>query len=134
MKEVRIRSYSGPYFSALWLNTERCSVSLGIQSECGKIRSRITPNTDTFYAVYLAVFGVCVSNEVINPFSFSCLFFIFAMIRVEFRTLLNISDGSFYTIFGKSPIIHVCQDPKLASDDFRVNPFMLNVEKWPNMI
>ena len=23
-----------------------------IQSECGKIRTRITPNTDTFYAVY----------------------------------------------------------------------------------
>ena len=27
------------------------SVSLRIQSECGKILSRITPNTDTFYAV-----------------------------------------------------------------------------------
>ena len=25
---------------------------LRIQSECGKIRTRITPNTDTFYAVY----------------------------------------------------------------------------------
>ena len=25
--------------------------SLRIQSECGKIRTRITPNTDTFYAV-----------------------------------------------------------------------------------
>ena len=27
------------------------SVSLRIQSKCGKIRTRITPNTDTFYAV-----------------------------------------------------------------------------------
>ena len=27
------------------------SVSLRIQSECGKMRTRITPNTDTFYAV-----------------------------------------------------------------------------------
>ena len=26
-------------------------VSLRIQSECGKLRTRITPNTDTFYAV-----------------------------------------------------------------------------------
>ena len=26
-------------------------VSLRIQSKCGKIRARITPNTDTFYAV-----------------------------------------------------------------------------------
>ena len=46
-----IRSYSGPYFPAFGLNTERYSVSLHIQSECGKIRTRITPNTDTFYAV-----------------------------------------------------------------------------------
>ena len=47
---VRIRSYSGPYFSIFGLNTERYSVSLRIQSECGKIRTIITPNRDTFYA------------------------------------------------------------------------------------
>ena len=35
------------------VNTERCSVFLCIQSECGKIRTRTTPNTDTFYAVLL---------------------------------------------------------------------------------
>ena len=40
VKSVRIRSYSGPY-----------GVSLRIQSECGKTRTRITPNTDTFHAV-----------------------------------------------------------------------------------
>ena len=27
-----------------------------IQSECGKIRTRITPNTDTFYAVMVTTF------------------------------------------------------------------------------
>ena len=36
---VRIRSYSGPYFPALGLNTERCEVSLRIQSKCGKCGS-----------------------------------------------------------------------------------------------
>ena len=46
-------SYSGPYFPAFGLNTESYSVSLRIQSECGKMRTRITPNTDTFYAVLL---------------------------------------------------------------------------------
>ena len=51
VKNVRIRSNSGPYFPAFGLNTERYSVSLRIQSECGKIRTRITPNRDTFYAV-----------------------------------------------------------------------------------
>ena len=50
VESVRIRSYSGPYFPAFGLNTERYSVSLRIQSECEKMRTRITPNTDTFYA------------------------------------------------------------------------------------
>ena len=51
VKSVRIRSYPGQYFPAFGLNTERYSVSLRIQSECGKIRTRITPNTDTFHVV-----------------------------------------------------------------------------------
>ena len=57
MKSVRIRSYSGPHFPAFELNTERYGVSLRIQSECGKIRTRITPNTDSFNVVgYIFVF------------------------------------------------------------------------------
>ena len=52
VKSARIRSYSGPYFSVYGLNTEKYSLSLRIQSECWKIRTRITPNTDTFYAVH----------------------------------------------------------------------------------
>ena len=50
-KRVRIRGYSGPYFPTFGLNTERYGVSLRTQCECGKIRTRITPNTDTFHAV-----------------------------------------------------------------------------------
>ena len=49
VKCVRIRSYSGPYFPAFGLNTERYGVSLRIQFEWGKIRTRITPNTETFH-------------------------------------------------------------------------------------
>ena len=44
VKGVHIWSFSG-------LNMERYFVSLHIQSECEKMRTRITPNTDTFYAV-----------------------------------------------------------------------------------
>ena len=44
MKSARIWSYSGPYFPEFRLN-------MSIQSECGKIWTRATPNTDTFYAV-----------------------------------------------------------------------------------
>ena len=36
VKSVRIRSFSGLYFSAFRLNTERYGVSLSIQSECWK--------------------------------------------------------------------------------------------------
>ena len=43
--------YSGPYFLAFVLNTKRYGVSLRIKSKCGKIRTRITPNTDSFHAV-----------------------------------------------------------------------------------
>ena len=51
VKSVRIQSYSGPHFPAFGLNTERYSVSLRVQSECGKMWTRIAPNTDAFCAV-----------------------------------------------------------------------------------
>ena len=51
VKNVRIRSYSGPHFPAFGRNTERYGVTLRIHSKCGKMRTRITPNTDTFYTV-----------------------------------------------------------------------------------
>ena len=51
VKSVRTRSYSGPHFPAFGLNTKRYEVSLCIQSKCGKMWTRIIPNTDTFYAV-----------------------------------------------------------------------------------
>ena len=51
VENVRIRSFSGSYFPALGLNTERYGVSTRIQSKCGKIRTRKPPNTDTFHAV-----------------------------------------------------------------------------------
>ena len=48
VKNIRIRSFSGPHFSAFRLNMERYVVSLRIQSEGGKIRTRKTPNTNFF--------------------------------------------------------------------------------------
>ena len=56
MKSVRIRSYSGPYFPTVGMNTQRYSVSFRIQFECEKKRARITPNTYTFYAVIISYF------------------------------------------------------------------------------
>ena len=51
VKSVPIQNYSGPYFTTFGLNTERYGVSLRIQPECEKRRTRITPNKDTFHAV-----------------------------------------------------------------------------------
>ena len=42
VKSVRIQNFSGLYFPAFGLNTERYSVSLRIQSECWKIWTRKT--------------------------------------------------------------------------------------------
>ena len=56
VKSVCIRSYSRPYFPAFGLNTERYSISLRrIQSECGKILTRVTLNMDNFYAVIFTI-------------------------------------------------------------------------------
>ena len=51
MKSVRIQSFSGPHFPAFGLNMEIYVVNLLIQFECGKIRTRKTRNTESFYAV-----------------------------------------------------------------------------------
>ena len=51
MKSARIRSFSGPYFPAFGLNTEKYFVSLLIQTKYVKIQTRKTLNTDTFRAV-----------------------------------------------------------------------------------
>ena len=50
LKSVRLWNFSGPYFPAFGLNTERYEVSLRIQSECRKIRTRKIPNMDIFHA------------------------------------------------------------------------------------
>ena len=54
-KKVHTQSFSGPYFPAFGLNTDIYSVNLRIQSKCGKIRTRKTRNTDTFYAVVFSL-------------------------------------------------------------------------------
>ena len=66
VKSVRIQSYSGLDFPTFGLNTERYRVSLRLQSECGKMRTRITPNTDTFHAVIVIVSIIMIMNREIK--------------------------------------------------------------------
>ena len=53
VETFRIQSFPGPYFPTFGLNTESYGVSLRIQSECGKMWTRKTPNTDTFHMVII---------------------------------------------------------------------------------
>ena len=49
-KRVRIPSYSGPHFSRIFPHSEYLSVfSLNWEKNAKKMRTRITPNTDSFY-------------------------------------------------------------------------------------
>ena len=79
VKSVHIQSYSGPYFPAFRLNAERYRASLRIQSECGKIRTRITHNTDTFPAVFRKIVTkVCLTSAMAGfCFSRKSIFVIF---------------------------------------------------------
>ena len=48
---------SGFYFPVFGLNTEIYSVNLCIQSKYGEIRTRETPNSETFHVVYIFVYS-----------------------------------------------------------------------------
>ena len=54
IRSVRIWSYSDLHFLVFGLSTEGYSVSLRIQSECGKVPTRINPYTDTFTQCWIS--------------------------------------------------------------------------------
>ena len=53
--------HSGLFLSVFSRIRTEYGISLRIQSECGKIRTRITPNTDTFHAMqdFPYIFNIC---------------------------------------------------------------------------
>ena len=52
-KKWRVRSFSGPYFPVFRLNMKIDFVNLFIPSKGGKIRTRKTPNKDTFHTMLM---------------------------------------------------------------------------------
>ena len=87
VKFVRIRRYSGPHFPTFGLNTERYRLSLRIQSECGEMRTRITPNMDAFYTVkpvnhrwwsfFASIWSLSLLHSIFSSFlTFSLFFFL----------------------------------------------------------
>ena len=64
VKGTHIRKFSGPYFSSFGLSAMRYVVSLCIQSEFEKIKTRKTPNMDTFQAVmWFILFEKCLFHK-----------------------------------------------------------------------
>ena len=60
---VRIRSFSGPYFPSFGQDTERCGVSLRIQSECRKMQARKTLNKNTIHGVEFSLLSSCLTVD-----------------------------------------------------------------------
>ena len=91
VKRVRIQSYSGPHFPAFGLNAERCGVSLCIQSECRKMRTRITQNTDPFHVVWESSLVLLVANR-------TCIRILWPELseNIYFTLYTSTDDSSFY--------------------------------------
>ena len=124
VKSVRIGSYSGPHFPAFGLNTERYSVSLRIQSECGKIRIRVTLNTVTFHAVRFRLFLRFI-RLLIKALHFGKERLTLSIIDIN---LLKISSGEsptalFVPTYKKSFSESLCnKSPRLASKSSILTP------------
>ena len=62
VKSVRIQNYSGTHFSRIWTEygkTRSISpYSVQMRENAEKMRTRITPNTENFYAVVLILLGI----------------------------------------------------------------------------
>ena len=76
VKSVRIRSYSGLRFSRI--RTEYGAYLSVFSPNAGKMRTRITPNTDTFYVVDVRGLVLVQNSIAVNLIGFkpvTCLIF-----------------------------------------------------------
>ena len=92
LKKYLIRSYSIQHFPAFRLNTERNSASLRSHSECGKMQTRITPNTDSFHAV---------TDKKYNKMSKKNYFLYFV-------------ESNYYSFFTVKPFLDICLSKTIA--------------------
>ena len=82
-KNFRIWSFCAPYIPVFGLNTERYSLSLSIQSECGKIWTRQTPNTNTFQAVIKTIIKDMPASSHLDKKPLYKIFFFFQLFRIR---------------------------------------------------
>ena len=109
-KSVCIRRFSGPYFAAFGLNAGRYSVSLRIQSQCGEIWTRKTPNTDIFHAVRCAI-ELLMWHGIIWYYIIYCIYYIHIHIYVyvyELYYFINFCTQSLWSKYvHKTYISHI---------------------------
>ena len=126
VKSVRIWSFSGTYSPAFGLNKKRCFLSLCIQSECGKIRTRKTPNTDTFHAV--SVFSVFV-KLLVSDLRFLYQYTFSRMLTMEFSQIFRVDLVSVFQPLGTCTIRYMLHsyDIRHYMQDFRT---LIQVISW----
>ena len=96
--------FSGPYFLAFRLNTERYFVSLRIQSECGKNGPEKTPYLDTFHTSLKWDQMLCGGMTPLDFIFIDCTLLSFKM-QVIFPGLEYIGYLSIYLSFNQIPAI-----------------------------
>ena len=92
-KSFRIWSYSVQHFSRIfpnsdWIrrNTEYLSYSVRMRQSAGKMRTRISPNTDSFYAVLVVWWGPNISVTHIKSINRDRVFSIITFLLVRLVT------------------------------------------------
>ena len=123
VKSTRVRRFTGPYFSAFGLNTERYGVSIRIQSECGKIRTRKTPNTETFHTLQMKDYFQNFVREV-----FCKKLFLKSFAEFTGKTLCWIPG--FSCNFIKKRLQHRCSPVNFA--EFLTAPILKNICEYQN--
>ena len=93
-----IRSYSGPHFFRIfphsdWIRLRISPYSVRMPENTGKMRTRITPNTDSFYSVLFS----CIVQSLSRFKSFTKISIII-ILYVPQRSLVGSIDSSVYSI------------------------------------
>ena len=113
VKSVRIQNFTGQYFPTFRLNMETYSVSLRIQSEIGKIRTKKTPNTNTFHAVVVSELTIATFKITTN----FCFFFTYV------ADWINRKNSKIYVVH--LYVVHLCITSLLQLCINQINLFML---------
>ena len=118
VKSARIQSFSGPHFPAFGLNTQRCSASLRVQSECGKIRTRKTLNTGTFLTVYVFLYLRFMSMSTCKIMKSLCHYeqpsVVHNKVEYRFYSTLSLTQAVVFAIFSQKMGV-ICYDYMLTT-------------------